>query len=81
MHLVAYYAGLQRVTPEWYWRDFRLRLSRGRNHGSDPRLERAAPVWAIYHNFEPAQWRLNANATIATPARVPCKWPAHHRDK
>jgi transposase-like protein len=46
VHLVAYYAGLQRVTPEWYWRDFRLRLSRGRNHGSDQRLERAALVWA-----------------------------------
>jgi hypothetical protein len=57
VHLVAYYAGLSRVTPEWYWRDFRLRLSRGRNHRSDQRLERAALVWAIYHNFEPAQWR------------------------
>jgi hypothetical protein len=57
VHLVAYYAGLSRVTPEWYWRDFRLRLSRGRNHRSDLRLERAALVWAIYHNFEPAQWR------------------------
>ena len=57
VHVVAYYAGLHRVTPEWYWRDFRLRLRRGRNHGSAPRLERAALVWAIYHNFEPAQWR------------------------
>lgn len=57
VHLLAYYNGLPRVTPEWYWRDFRLRLSRGRNHRSDQRLERAALVWAIYHNFEPAQWR------------------------
>ena len=57
VHLLDYYRGLQRVTPEWYWRDFRLRLSRGRNHRSDQRLERAALVWAIYHNFEPAQWR------------------------
>jgi hypothetical protein len=57
VHLLAYYRGLQRVTPEWYWRDFRLRLSHGRNHRSDQRLERAALVWAIYHNFEPAQWR------------------------
>jgi hypothetical protein len=57
VHLLDYYRGLQRVTPEWYWRDFRLRLSHGRNHGSDPRLERAALVWAIYHNFQPAQWR------------------------
>jgi hypothetical protein len=57
VHLLDYYHGLQRVTPEWYWRDFRLRLSRGRNHRSEQRLERAALVWAIYHNFEPAQWR------------------------
>jgi hypothetical protein len=57
VYLVAYYAGLSRVTPEWYWRDFRLRLSRGRNHRSDIRLEHAALVWAIYHNLEPAQWR------------------------
>ena len=57
VHLLNYYRGMQRVTPEWYWRDFRLRLSHGRNHRSDQRLERAALVWAIYHNFEPAQWR------------------------
>jgi transposase-like protein len=57
IHLVPYYQGLQRVTPEWCWRDFRLRLSRGRNHGSDPRLERAALVWSIYRNFTPTQWR------------------------
>jgi transposase-like protein len=57
VHVLDYYQGLQRVTPEWCWRDFRLRLSRGRNHGSGQRLERAALVWAIYHNFEPAQWR------------------------
>jgi len=57
VHLLDYYRGLQRVTPEWYWRDFRLRLSHGRNHRSDQRLERAALVWAIYHNFEPAQRR------------------------
>ena len=57
MHLLDYYHGLQPVTPEWYWRDFRLRLSHGRNHRSDQRLERASLLWAIYHNFEPAQWR------------------------
>jgi transposase-like protein len=57
LHLLAYYHGLVRVAPEWCWRDFRLRLSHGRNHGSDQRLERAALVWAIYHNFEPAQRR------------------------
>jgi hypothetical protein len=57
VYRLAYCQGLQRITPEWYWRDFRLRLSHGRNHRSDQRLERAALVWAIYHNFEPAQWR------------------------
>lgn len=57
VHLLEYNRGLSRVVPEWYWRDFRLRLSRGRNHGCDVRLERAALVWQIYHNFEPAQWR------------------------
>ncbi len=57
VHLLDYYHGLQPVTPEWYWRDFRLRLSHGRNHRSDQRLERASLLWAIYHNFEPAQWR------------------------
>lgn len=71
VHLVAYYAGLQRVTPEWYWRDFRLRLSRGRNHGSDPRLERAALVWAIYHNFEPAQWRSERKRHYRYPGQSP----------
>ncbi len=57
IHLVPFYEGMQRVAPEWCWRDFRLRLSRGRNHGSETRLERAVLVWAIYHNFTPAQWR------------------------
>jgi transposase-like protein len=56
-HLLDVCHGLPRVTAEWYWRDFRQRLSHGRNHRSDQRIERAALVWAIYHNFEPAQWR------------------------
>lgn len=57
VYQMAYCRGLQRVSPEWYWRDFRLRLSHGRNHRSQQRLERAAVLWAVYHNFEPAQWR------------------------
>lgn len=57
VHRIPYCEGLQRVSPEWCWRDFRLRLSHGRNHRSEERLERAALVWAIYHNFEPAQER------------------------
>jgi hypothetical protein len=48
VYQLHYNQGLRRVTPEWVWRDFRLRLSHGRNHGSDVRLERAALVWAIY---------------------------------
>jgi len=71
VHLVAYYAGLLRVAPEWYWRDFRLRLSRGRNHGSDLRLERAALVWAIYHDFEPAQRRSERKRHYRYPGQSP----------
>jgi transposase-like protein len=48
---------LLRVSPEWCWRDFRLHLSHGRNHGTPARLERAALRWALYHNFTPAQDR------------------------
>ena len=55
VYRLRYNAGLVRVGPEWVWRDFRLRLSHGRNHGSEVRLERAALVWAIYRNFTPAQ--------------------------
>ena len=68
VHLLDYYKGLPRVTPEWYWRDFRLRLSRGHNHRSDQRLERAALVWAIYHNFEPGQCALQVAG--APPGQV-----------
>jgi hypothetical protein len=57
VYQMDYCRGLHRVSPEWYWRDFRLRLSHGRNHRSQQRLERAAVLWAVYHNFEPAQWR------------------------
>jgi len=57
VHLLKYNQGLVRVSPEWCWRDFRLRLSHGRNQGSEQRLERAALLWAIDSNFTPAQWR------------------------
>ena len=56
-HTLDYFRALVRVSPEWYWRDYRQRLSHGRNHGSEPRLERATLLWAIYHNFEPTQRR------------------------
>jgi hypothetical protein len=57
VYSLDYYQGLHRVTPEWCWRDFRLRLSHGRNHGSEQRLERATLLWAVYRNFTPAQER------------------------
>jgi hypothetical protein len=55
--LLPAHQGLTRIAPEWLWRDFRLRLSRGRNHGSEERLDRAGLLWMVYHNFTPAQWR------------------------
>jgi hypothetical protein len=71
LHTLDYCQGLQRVTPEWFWRDFRLRLSRGRNHRSDQRLERAALVWAIYHNFTPAQYRSERKRRYRHPGLSP----------
>ncbi len=71
VHLKRYNRGLLRVAPEWCWRDFRLRLSHGRNHGSDPRLERAALVWAIYRNFTPAQERYERKRHYRHPGQCP----------
>jgi hypothetical protein len=71
VHLQEYNRGLGRVGPEWVWRDFRLRLSRGRNHGSEKRLKRAALVWAIYHNFTPAQWRSERKRSYRRPGQSP----------
>jgi transposase-like protein len=71
VYLCGYNRGLRRVAPEWLWRDFRLRLSRGRNHGQDARLERAALVWAIYRNFEPAQGRCERKRKYRRPGQCP----------
>ncbi len=71
MHLLPYNQGLLRVAPEWYWRDYRLRLSHGRNHGSEDRLERAALLWAIYRNFEPAQGRCEHKRHYRHPGQSP----------
>ena len=70
-HLSAYNQGLIRVAPEWCWRDFRLRLGRGRNHGSAERLERAALLWAIYRNFTPAQERSERKRRYRWPGLSP----------
>lgn len=71
VYLLSFNRGLVRVSPEWYWRDFRLRLSRGRNHGSEVRLERAVLVWAIYRNFTPAQWRSERKRKYRHPGLSP----------
>ena len=61
--LLPAHRGLMRLAPEWLWRDFRLRLSRGRNHGTEERLDHAGLLWMVYHRrwstppFNPAQWR------------------------
>jgi hypothetical protein len=73
MHLMDCHQGLNRVSPEWYWRDFRLRLriSRGRNHGSEERLEQALLIWAIYRNFTPAQRRSERKRHYRYPGQSP----------
>ena len=69
--LLPDHAGLSRIGPEWLWREFRLRLSRGRNHGTEQRLERAALVWMVYHNFTPAQWRSERKRKYKHPGESP----------
>ena len=66
-----YTRALVRVSPEWCWRDFRLGLGHGRNHGSPARLERAALRWAIYHNFTPAQDRRERKRHYRSAGRSP----------
>lgn len=56
-HLLEACHEVGRVTPEWAWRDFRLRLSHGRNHGYEPRVGKAGLLFTIYRNFTPAQMR------------------------
>jgi transposase-like protein len=71
VHLLDDNQGLVRTTPEWLWRDFRRRVSHGRNHGTDLRLERAALLFAIYHNFEPAQERSEHTRHYRHPGLCP----------
>jgi transposase-like protein len=71
VYSLDYYQGVQRVTPEWCWRDFRLRLSHARNHGSEQRLERAALLWAVYRNFTPAQERSERKRHYRHPGLSP----------
>jgi Transposase, Mutator family len=69
--LLACHQGLVRIAPEWLWRDFRLRLSRGRNHGSEDRFERAGLLWAVYHDFTPAQRRRERKRHYKHPGQSP----------
>jgi hypothetical protein len=69
--LLACHQGLLRVAPEWLWRDFRLRLSHGRNHGSEERFERAGLLWAVYHDFTPAQRRRERKRHYKHPGQSP----------
>jgi transposase-like protein len=71
MHLMDCHQGLKRVSPEWYWRDFRQGISRGRNHGSEERLEQALLIWAIYRNFRPAQRRSERKRHYQHPGQSP----------
>jgi len=71
MYLMPDHQGLSAVSPEWLWRDYRLRLSHGRNHGSELRLEWASLIWAIYHNFEPTQGRSEQKRTYRHPGQSP----------
>jgi transposase-like protein len=66
-----YTRALVRVSPEWCWRDFRLGLGHGRNHGSVARLERAALRWALYHNFTPAQQRRERKRAYRSAGQSP----------
>ncbi|MFL5334269.1 MAG: hypothetical protein ACJ8H8_14030, partial [Geminicoccaceae bacterium] len=67
----GYNRGLGRASPEWLWRDFRPRSGHGRNHGAEQRLERAALLRAIHHNFEPAQDRSERKRTYRHPGQAP----------
>ena len=71
VHRCGYNQGLGRASPEWLWRDCRLRSSHGRNHGAEQRLERAALLWAISHNFEPAQDRSERKRKYRHPGQAP----------
>lgn len=71
MHLLPEHQGLSRIGPEHLWRDFRLRLSHGRNHGSERRLEQATLLWAVYHNFTPAQMRCERQRHYQHPGLSP----------
>lgn len=71
MYRLPCHKGLPRVSPEWLWRDYRLRLSHGRNHGSDLRLEQALLIWGIYHNFTPTQRRREIKRHYRHPGQSP----------
>lgn len=68
-HLMETSRQVGRVAPEWTWRDFRLRLSRGRNHGHEPRVGQAGLLFTIYRNFTPAQMRRERHRRYRHPGQ------------
>lgn len=70
-HIHPGHQGLVRISPEWLWRDFRLHLSRGRNHGCHERLEEAGALWTVYRNLTPAQWRSEKKRQYKHPGLSP----------
>jgi hypothetical protein len=71
IHLLDYNRYLATVAPEWYWRDYRLRHSRGHNPAWDERLKRATLLWAIYRNFTPSLWRFEHKRHYRHPGQSP----------
>ncbi len=68
-----YCRGLQRVSPEWYWRDFRLRLTVA--------IIAQSSVWngrrysgRSTTTSSPLNGDQNANVIIVTPGRAHSKW-------
>ena len=68
-HLMDGHRQVGRVSPEWCWRDLRLRLSHGRNHGNERCLSRFSLVWSIYRNFTPAQDRKERSRHYRHPGK------------
>ena len=71
VYLLEFNRGLARVSPEWYWRDFRLRLSQGATTGRTSGWSVRPWLWAIYRNFEPAQRRSERKRHYRHPGMSP----------
>jgi hypothetical protein len=73
--LLPEHQGLLRIAPEWLWRDFRLRPSRGRNQGASRAWSgRPCYEWCITNSL-PRSGGRNGNESTNTLVRAPWKWP------